>query len=123
MSQFAFNEPLLYADLTFYPMTEKQIKDVLNKEIIAIVDNYYEYTPEELGNFYKEYPNAPSQRYTMELFILRKEKDREEYKWYLYGEEVDEDEGSDFKYVTYFSFRPKLRLQNGNKANIQISDK
>ena len=123
MSQFVFKEPLLYADLTFYPMTEKQIENVLDKEVIAITDNYYEYTTEELDNFYKEYPSAPSQRYTLELLILRKEKDREEYRWYLDGEEVDEDEGSAFKYVTYFSFKPQLMLQNGNKASIQLLDK
>lgn len=123
MSQFIFKEPLLYADLTFYPMTKNQIENVLNKEVIAIYDNYYEFTPEELENSHKEHPNAPKERYSLQFLVLRKEPNKEEYRRYAEFEDPTEDIGTKLKSVIYYAFKPQLRLQNGSIAEIQITNK
>lgn len=120
MRQFVFNKPLLYADLTFYPMTEKQIENVLNKEIIAIVDNHYEYTPEELKNLYKQ-NDASKERYSIHRLVLRKEPNTDEYRWYEEWEDPTEDIGTKLKSVVYYAFKPQLKLQNGSVADIQIT--
>lgn len=121
MSRF---KELLYADLTFYPMTENQIENVLNKEIIAIVDNNYEYTPEELKHFYKKHPNEFKESYSLQFLVLRKEPDKEEeYRWYAEFEDPTEDIGTKLKSVVYYAFKPQLRLQNGSVAEIQITNK
>ena len=119
MSQF--KEPLLYADLTFYPMTEKQIENVLNKEVLAIYDNYYEFTPDELENLYKEHHNAFKERYSLLLLVLRKEPNTDEYRWYEKLEDPTEDIGTKLKSVVYYAFKPQLKLQNGSVSDIQIN--
>ena len=110
----------LNAQLTFFPMTEKQIENVLDKEVIVIYDSFWNCSEDDI-NCLEVFPEFPDcLRYQLKLRVLRKEKYTEEYRWHHPREDVTENVGTEFEAVKYFAFKPKLFLQNGSLADIQV---
>lgn len=110
------NTPLLNASLLFIPLSKNQIPNILNKEVIAIYDDFWNTSKENIDKILKENPNH--KRYEFKMWVLKKVNN--EYRWYEDLEDVTEDIGTKFEAVKYFAFKPKLFSQNGSLAGIQV---
>ena len=110
------NTPLLNASLVFIPLSKNQIPNILNKEVIAIYDDFWNTSKENIDKILKENPNH--KRYEYKMWVLKKVDD--EYRWYEDWEDVKEDIGTEFNAIKYFAFKPTLYSQNGSLANIQV---
>lgn len=91
--------PMLTYNFQFFPNGEYQIKNILGRRVMAIVEDYY-----EMGI------------YSWEILTLH--KCSEIYCWYKDDEVPKEDPGIGFDQVKYFAYLPtELYYQNGNKCN------
>lgn len=110
------NTPLLNASLVFIPLSKNQIPNILNKEVIAIYDDFWNTPKENIDKILKENPSH--KRYEFKMWVLKKVDN--EYRWYEDCEDVKEDIGTEFSAIKYFAFKPMLYSQNGSLANIQV---
>ena len=110
------NTPLLNASLVFIPLSKNQIPNILNKEVIAIYDDFWNTSKENIDKILKENPNH--KRYEFKMWVLKKVDN--EYRWYEDWEDVTENIGTNFEAVKYFAFKPMIYSQNGSLANIQV---
>ena len=110
------NTPLLNASLIFIPLSKNQIPNILNKEVIAIYDDFWNTSKENIDKILKENPSY--KRYEFKMWVLKKVDN--EYRWYEDWEDVTEDIGTEFNAIKYFAFKPMLYSQNGSLSDIQV---